>query len=49
VKQHHPKRVNHPRRWAAYQPAAVLGRGVMLTPSVNVVQSAFPEEQQGEI
>jgi hypothetical protein len=22
---------------------------VMLTPSVNVVQSAFPEEQQGEI
>jgi predicted MFS family arabinose efflux permease len=49
VKQYHPKRVNHPRRWAAYQPAAVLGRGVMLTPSVNVVQSAFPEEQQGEI
>jgi sugar phosphate permease len=26
-----------------------LGQGVMLTPSVNVVQSAFPEEQQGEI
>jgi MFS family permease len=26
-----------------------LGVGVMLTPSVNVVQSAFPEEQQGEI
>jgi predicted MFS family arabinose efflux permease len=26
-----------------------LGSGVMLTPSVNVVQSAFPEEQQGEI
>jgi MFS family permease len=26
-----------------------LGLGVMLTPSVNVVQSAFPEEQQGEI
>jgi len=26
-----------------------LGLGVMLTPSVNVVQSAFPEDQQGEI
>jgi MFS family permease len=26
-----------------------LGLGLMLTPSVNVVQSAFPEEQQGEI
>ena len=26
-----------------------LGVGGMLTPSVNVVQSAFPEEQQGEI
>ena len=26
-----------------------LGLGVMLTPSVNVVQSAFPEEEQGEI
>jgi MFS family permease len=26
-----------------------LGLGTMLTPSVNVVQSAFPEEQQGEI
>ena len=26
-----------------------LGLGVMLTPSVNVVQSAFPENQQGEI
>jgi Na+/melibiose symporter-like transporter len=25
------------------------GLGVMLTPSVNVVQSSFPEEQQGEI
>lgn len=23
--------------------------GVMLTPSVNIVQSSFPEEQQGEI
>jgi predicted MFS family arabinose efflux permease len=26
-----------------------LGLGIMLTPSVNVVQSAFPEDQQGEI
>jgi MFS family permease len=26
-----------------------LGLGVMLTPSVNIVQSAFPEQKQGEI
>ncbi|MFF6800548.1 MFS transporter [Streptomyces sp. NPDC012616] len=26
-----------------------LGLGLMLTPSVNVVQSSFPEERQGEI
>jgi MFS family permease len=26
-----------------------LGLGIMLTPSVNVVQSSFPEEMQGEI
>jgi MFS family permease len=26
-----------------------LGVGTMLTPSVNVVQSAFPDEEQGEI
>jgi MFS family permease len=26
-----------------------FGLGGMLTPSVNVVQSSFPEEQQGEI
>jgi MFS family permease len=26
-----------------------LGLGVMLTPSVNLVQSSFPEKQQGEI
>src|SRR5258708_26253211 len=26
-----------------------LGVGTMLTPSVNIVQSSFPEEQQGEI
>ena len=29
--------------------AVGLGLGVMLTPSVNVVQSSFPEELQGEI
>jgi MFS family permease len=26
-----------------------LGLGVMLTPSVNIVQGAFPEDKQGEI
>jgi MFS family permease len=26
-----------------------FGVGAMLTPSVNIVQSAFPEEKQGEI
>jgi MFS family permease len=26
-----------------------IGVGVMLTPSVNIVQSSFPEERQGEI
>ena len=26
-----------------------FGLGAMLTPSVNVVQSSFPENQQGEI
>ena len=26
-----------------------VGVGTMLTPSVNVVQSSFPEEKQGEI
>jgi predicted MFS family arabinose efflux permease len=26
-----------------------VGLGIMLTPSVNVVQSAFPEQKQGEI
>jgi predicted MFS family arabinose efflux permease len=26
-----------------------FGLGAMLTPSVNVVQSSFPEDQQGEI
>jgi MFS family permease len=36
----------------AFAPGLFLvgfGLGAMLTPSVNVVQSAFPEEQQGEI
>ena len=37
---------------AAFVPGLLLiglGLGVMLTPSVNVVQSSFPEELQGEI
>jgi MFS family permease len=36
----------------AFTPGLFLigfGLGVMITPSVNVVQSSFPEEQQGEI
>ena len=40
-----------PKAWA-FAPGLLLiglGLGVMLTPSVNVVQSAFPEKQQGEI
>ena len=40
-----------PRVWA-FAPGLLfigLGVGVMLTPSVNVVQSAFPENLQGEI
>jgi MFS family permease len=40
-----------PGPWA-FAPGLLLigvGLGVMLTPSVNVVQSAFPEERQGEI
>src|SRR6185295_19252768 len=39
-------------RALAFGPGLLLigiGLGVMLTPSVNVVQSAFPEAQQGEI
>jgi MFS family permease len=39
-------------RVVAFVPGLLLigvGLGVMLTPSVNVVQSSFPEEQQGEI
>ena len=40
-----------PSVWA-FAPGLLLigvGVGVMLTPSVNVVQSSFPEERQGEI
>jgi MFS family permease len=40
-----------PSAWA-FAPGLLLiglGVGVMLTPSVNVVQSSFPDEQQGEI
>jgi MFS family permease len=40
-----------PGAWA-FAPGLLLiglGVGVMLTPSVNVVQSAFPEDRQGEI
>jgi MFS family permease len=40
-----------PSPWA-FAPGLLLigvGLGVMLTPSVNVVQSAFPEQRQGEI
>jgi MFS family permease len=40
-----------PNAWA-FAPGLLLiglGLGAMLTPSVNVVQSAFPEHQQGEI
>src|SRR3954469_7587035 len=39
-------------RVVAFAPGLFLigtGLGVMLTPSVNVVQSSFPEDQQGEI
>ena len=41
----------HPGAWY-FAPGLFLigvGLGVMLTPSVNVVQSAFPESRQGEI
>jgi Na+/melibiose symporter-like transporter len=43
--------VGSPSVWA-FTPGLLLiglGLGLMLTPSVNVVQSAFPEERQGEI
>ena len=40
-----------PTAWA-FAPGLLLiglGLGAMLTPSVNVVQSSFPESEQGEI
>ncbi len=40
-----------PSAWA-FAPGLLLigsGLGLMLTPSVNIVQSAFPEQRQGEI
>jgi MFS family permease len=43
--------IGNPGVWA-FTPGLLLiglGLGLMLTPSVNVVQSAFPEERQGEI
>lgn len=43
--------VGSPSVWA-FAPGLLLiglGIGTMLTPSVNVVQSAFPDERQGEI
>ncbi len=44
--------VHSSSRVVAFVPGLLLvglGLGVMLTPSVNVVQSSFPESQQGEI
>jgi predicted MFS family arabinose efflux permease len=44
--------VSSTTRVIAFGPGLFLigvGLGVMLTPSVNIVQSAFPEQQQGEI
>jgi len=44
--------VNHSDEVWAFLPglfAFGIGVGTMLTPSVNIVQSAFPEERQGEI
>jgi Na+/melibiose symporter-like transporter len=43
--------IGNPSVWA-FAPGLLLiglGLGLMLTPSVNVVQSAFPEQRQGEI
>jgi MFS family permease len=41
----------HPSPWYSVPGLFLIGVGVglMLTPSVNVVQSAFPEDKQGEI
>jgi MFS family permease len=44
--------VHSSSRVVAFVPGLLLiglGLGAMLTPSVNVVQSSFPEEMQGEI
>ena len=43
--------IGSPSAWA-FAPGLLLiglGLGLMLTPSVNVVQSSFPEKLQGEI
>lgn len=43
--------INTPRAWV-FAPGLLLiglGLGTMLTPSVNIVQSSFSEERQGEI
>ena len=43
--------IGKPGAWA-FAPGLLLiglGVGAMLTPSVNIVQSSFPEDQQGEI
>ena len=43
--------IGHPGAWAFAPGLFLIGLGVgaMLTPSVNVVQSSFAEDQQGEI
>jgi MFS family permease len=44
--------VNASSRVVAFGPGLLLiglGLGLMLTPSVNIVQSSWPEERQGEI
>jgi len=43
--------IGNPTAWAFAPGLFLIGLGVgaMLTPSVNVVQSSFPEQQQGEI
>ena len=43
--------ISTPKAWV-FAPGLLLiglGLGAMLTPSVNIVQSSFAEEQQGEI
>lgn len=43
--------VGSPAAWAFAPGLLVIGLGIglMLTPSVNIVQSSFPDEEQGEI